>query len=247
MSRSSTLNVIADALSGWQKRYSDEDLLFVEAAELGQYICHLCIQRQPSGDVFERLESVFLSGDRDAIALVESGMFEAMVSFAFRRSDPPELIGSQLGPLSRVAWGDQIESWAGEGIRTVALWRRVVVNTAVQTLRYETSSAEIALAVEADGCVMTHPHGQVTLSLEAVNPILNGFKPLLATAVIAEGEGQENSYDRLIELSGCAGQWTLEIGSASGGVAQIVRCNQMTYSVEMSALLEQLQGLIESA
>ncbi|MFN8608071.1 MAG: hypothetical protein U0931_11110 [Vulcanimicrobiota bacterium] len=68
------------------------------------------------------VERVFHEGDDEAKTLCVVGLFESLQNQNYREGSA-DLVESQLGPLSMLAWSDLIEGWSGPGIRTVAQWR----------------------------------------------------------------------------------------------------------------------------
>jgi hypothetical protein len=74
---------------------------------------------------------------------------------AYRRADPPDLADAWLGAASRA---DLIEGWTGDGIRSIEVWRRVVINGPRHRLELTTPTLRLS-AVLGDAPSVTWQRG----------------------------------------------------------------------------------------
>jgi hypothetical protein len=139
LSPAEAMTLLCRAWPRWRRkspRILEEALFYNAIAELGAELMDAAIAGK--SDAVERalqaVERCLIEGDAEARNLVVVGMFEAMQNIAHARLEPPDALDRWLGPVSREKWADLIEGWTGAGIRTIAHWRRVVVNGAITRL-----------------------------------------------------------------------------------------------------------------
>lgn len=166
----------------------DRDLPYVQIASWGHDLT-LAVGSGCSDpwvhEVFRVIEAAMVSGDPETKNLVVVGMFEAMQGDAYRTFVPPDRLDEWLLPASLAAWRDLIEGWTGKGIRSIEHWKRVIVNGAVDAVRWDYTQSrwdEIRFGGE-----LHWERGHRELSPEEIARLRAEVHPLVALALAAPG------------------------------------------------------------
>ncbi|WP_224243219.1 DUF7674 family protein [Hyalangium gracile] len=122
------IDALIDCRLKWRARRGRihaEHLYYVAIADLGRELFAALLGgcKAPwTEHVFQVIEQVFEKGDAEAQNLCVVGLFESLQGQSHGQG-PADLIERRLGPRALAAWGDLIEGWTGQGIRSVQQWR----------------------------------------------------------------------------------------------------------------------------
>ncbi len=128
------IDQLCDLRPEWTERRAEiheGQIYYVDGADLGRELVEAVISGVNEPWVragFAVIERALTTGTELTKNLVVVGLFEAMQGPAYHHAEPPDLVDGWLGPLSLAAWADLIEGWTGEGIRSVAAWKNVIIN-----------------------------------------------------------------------------------------------------------------------
>ncbi len=123
---------ICNLYPDWKKKYEQPDRLnYFLIAEIGRELLNDLIENKSSvriKKVFEKIEDLLTNATFEVSSLIGAGMFESMQNDAYERLNPPDLLNQFMGPIALSHWEDIIEGWTGTGIRSIADWKRVLLN-----------------------------------------------------------------------------------------------------------------------
>jgi len=206
--------------------------------------------------VFEAVERAWCDGDGRLQDLLGAGLYEALQDRAMSRFDPPDLLDAWFGPTSLRIWKDLIEAWAAPGIRTIADWRRVVVDGSVRRFTRTGPDGVLDVKKTDDGAVRRwQPRNgrleESALSKMQTQQLFDRLRPLIADEVARWGA----TPDELARYGLDQPAWRIELGghpahnsvitlgfAASKGRRYAAGSRQAVYVLDPTMLLDDWSG-----
>jgi hypothetical protein len=230
----------------WSARRSAihaEALYYVDGAALGRELFRAALRGSREtwiSAAFEVLEWALRDGTDETRNLVVAGFVEVMQNEAYQHPDSSaaEML---LGPSSRKAWSDLIESWTGGGVRTMDAWRRVVLNGLQERVTYRAEDLELVadLAGRDLSWRSGRSSGHRVLTDDDAQRIEAPLRPLVARRWLRERPLRFEATVTSIEVDGPRGRALIEVGGEGPGgrFAQIVSPERKRWFViDMRAL-----------
>lgn len=185
------------------------------------------------GTGFAVIERAITSGDDKTRNLVIAGLFEAMQNDAYRRDVRDEVIDGLLGPASLRAWAALIEGWTGDGVRTLAHWRRVIINGPRDRIAFTSETLQFVANAQTVGWHRGAHSGAWTPTAEDLERIGAPLRPLIA--VRHADRVPFGDMQAMIDVDGAQGPALIMIGAAIDG-GRIARHGERWYVVDYDAL-----------
>ncbi len=128
----------------WTKMYVEKgsDLKYIDVIDFAEELMDCLIhgnKLKVIKKIFGSIEELLIAHGEDIAitSFIIAGLFNLLQNKMYHSNESSDLVEPYLGEISKKYWGDYIEGWTGKGIRTIDLWRRVLINGKINKLGVE--------------------------------------------------------------------------------------------------------------